>query len=351
VEFLSEYGLFFAKVITVVIAIIVVIAAMAAQAIKNKSMPGHHGHLDIKNLNEHYKDFEHQMKEAVLSDEAVKAAKKEEKKSAKQQKKKQKEGAEESKPRLFVLNFNGDVKASELELLRHEITAILTMATKNDEVMVNLESPGGMVHTYGLAASQLKRIRDAGIHLTVCVDKVAASGGYMMACVANKIIAAPFALVGSIGVLAQIPNFNRALKKFDVDYEILTAGEYKAPISMFGEITEKGRNKLKDELEETHVLFKSFISEHRPQVPIDKVATGEVWYGQLALAHQLVDQILTSDDFLMNHRNDRDIYEVSFVEKKSLQEKLGMVFHQGFSSAINVMFNREQETLSTKNIA
>lgn len=350
-EFLSEYGLFFAKVITVVIAIIVVIAAMAAQAIKNKSMPGHHGHLDIKNLNEHYKDFEHQMKEAVLSDEAVKAAKKEEKKSAKQQKKKQKEGAEESKPRLFVLNFNGDVKASELELLRHEITAILTMATKNDEVMVNLESPGGMVHTYGLAASQLKRIRDAGIHLTVCVDKVAASGGYMMACVANKIIAAPFALVGSIGVLAQIPNFNRALKKFDVDYEILTAGEYKAPISMFGEITEKGRNKLKDELEETHVLFKSFISEHRPQVPIDKVATGEVWYGQLALAHQLVDQILTSDDFLMNHRNDRDIYEVSFVEKKSLQEKLGMVFHQGFSSAINVMFNREQETLSTKNIA
>jgi serine protease SohB len=351
VEFLSEYGLFFAKVITVVIAIIIVIAAMAAQAMKNKSIGSVHGHIDVKNINDLFKDFEHQMKEVVLSHDDYKAEQKEEKKALKEEKKKKKgKPAAMEKPRLFVLNFNGDVKASELELLRQEITAILTIANKEDEVMINLESPGGMVHTYGLAASQLKRIRSAGIKLTVCVDKVAASGGYMMACVADRIIAAPFAVVGSIGVLAQIPNFNRALKKFDVDYEIMTAGEYKAPVSMFGEITEKGRSKLKDELEETHELFKAFITEHRPQVPIDQVATGEVWYGKRAMDHQLVDEILTSDDFLMQHRNDRRIFEVTFVEKKSLQEKLGMAFHQGFASSINTFFNREQEVVVNKNI-
>ncbi len=348
-EFLSEYGLFFAKVITVVIAIIVIISAMAAQAMKNKSSGNLHGYIDIKNINDQFKDYEHQMKEVVLLHDDYKAEQKEEKKALKEEKKKQKKGNIQ-KPCLFVLNFNGDVKASELELLRQEITAILTVASANDEIMINLESPGGMVHTYGLAASQLKRIRAAGIPLIVCVDKVAASGGYMMACVANRIIAAPFAVVGSIGVLAQIPNFNRALKKFDVDYEIMTAGEYKAPVTMFGEITEKGRNKLKDELEETHVLFKEFISQHRPQVAIEKVATGEVWYGQRALEQLLVDDIMTSDDYLMKHRNDRRIFEVTFVEKKTLQEKIGMAFHQGFASSINAIFNREQEVAVNKNI-
>ena len=140
-----------------------------------------------------------------------------------------------------------------------------------------------MVHTYGLAASQLHRITRAGIPLTVSVDKGAASGGYLMACVANTIIAAPFAIIGAIGVLAQIPNFNRALKKVDVDYEVMTAGEHKAPITMFGEITDKGKNKLQQELEETHDLFKGFITQHRPQVPVHEVASGEVWYGQQAI--------------------------------------------------------------------
>ena len=347
-EFLAEYGLFFAKVLTVVVAILIIISAAAAQAIKSRSQQMH-GHVEVKNLNEQYKDYEHQMKEAVLTEDAYKTEQKEEKKADKARKKQEKEGGA-NRPRVFVLTFDGDVKASELELLREEITAILMVANRQDEVVIVLESPGGMVHTYGLAASQLKRVRDAGIKLTVVVDKVAASGGYLMACVADKILAAPFAVVGSIGVLAQIPNFNRALKRLDVDYEVLTAGEFKAPISMFGEITEKGRNKLKEELEETHVLFKNFITEHRPQVPIDKVATGETWYGQRALDHQLVDGIMTSDDYLIGKRKDHDIYLIRYVEKKSLQEKLGMAFHQGFDSAINAVFNREQSLGSSKNI-
>ena len=108
---------------------------------------------------------------------------------------------------------------------------------------------------YGLAASQMQRIRDKKLKLTVCVDKVAASGGYMMAVVADKIIAAPFAVLGSIGVLAQVPNFHRLLKKHDVDFEMLTAGKYKRTLTMFGENTDKGREKFQEDIEDTHVLF------------------------------------------------------------------------------------------------
>ena len=354
-EFLSEYGLFFAKAVTVVVSIIIIIVAIASQAAKNK-LPGvTSGHIDVKNINKQFDDFEDQIKKAVLSDFEMKALHEEQKKVKKAEEKefkKRKKNKEKvhDRSRIFVLDFDGDVKASAVEQLRQEISAILTVANKDDEVVVNVESPGGMVHTYGLAASQLKRIRSAEIPLTICVDKVAASGGYLMACVANKIVAAPFAIVGSIGVLAQIPNFNRALKKFDVDYEVMTAGEHKASITMFGEITEKGKNKLKEELEETHVLFKDFITEHRPQVPIKEVATGEVWYGQRALDHQLVDEISTSDDYLLKRRKDNDIFQVAFVEKQTLQDKLNAAIGHGASAMVNSLFQRNQEVNISKDI-
>ena len=348
-EFLSEYGLFLAKSVTVVIAIVFILGAIFAQAAKNKQGGLLHGHIEVQKINERFKAFEHQLKHAVLPEHLFKQEEAAEKKQEKALKKQQK-NQQGHTPSLFVINFEGDVKASEVEKLRHEISAILTIATPQDEVVINIESPGGMVHTYGLAASQLQRIRSAGIPLTVCVDKVAASGGYLMACVANRILAAPFALVGSIGVLAQIPNFNRALKKLDVDYEVMTAGEYKAPVTLFGEISEKGRKKLQEELEDTHVLFKEFIMQHRSQVAIEKVATGEVWYGQRALDKQLVDEIITSDDYLMQHRKDKDIYEVTFIEKKSLQEKLGQAFQQGVSSGLEALLKRNQEVSIGKDI-
>ncbi len=213
-----------------------------------------------------------------------KAKKKKEKQEAKAAKKASKRGqgssdGPEQRKRLYVLNFDGDIRASATDNLREEITAVLNQSTEGDEVLVKVESPGGLVHGYGLAASQLRRIRDAEVPLTIAVDKVAASGGYMMACVADRIIAAPFAVLGSIGVLAQVPNFHRLLKKHDIDFELFTAGEYKRTVTMFGENTEKGREKFTEDLEETHDLFKDFVSENRPQLDIARVATGEVWYG------------------------------------------------------------------------
>src|SRR5690606_11055820 len=214
---------------------------------------------------------------------------------AKQTKQEKKEGLR--KPRVFVLDFDGDIKASATDNLRHEVTALLSLASAEDEVVLRLESGGGMVHGYGLAASQLARIRQAGVPLTVCVDKVAASGGYMMACIGDKVLSAPIAILGSIGMVAQLPNVHRLLKKHDIDFEVLTAGEYKRTLTVFGENTEKGREKFQEDLETTHELFKNFVGRYRPQLSIDEIATGEVWLGVSALNKHLVDELKTSDEY------------------------------------------------------
>ncbi len=251
-------------------------------------------------------------------------AKKKQAKADKKAQKSERETDASAKKRVFVLTFDGNISASAVSHLREEVTAVLTQAKANDEVLVKLESAGGMVHSYGLASSQLDRLRKAQIPITVSVDKVAASGGYMMACVADRILAAPFAIIGSIGVVAQMPNFNRVLKKHDVDYELLTAGEHKRTLTMFGENTDKGREKFIEELEETHQLFKDYVSERRPQVDIDKIATGEIWYGSKALEMALVDDIQTSDEYLVACIQQAQVYEVAYVQKKKLHQRLGI---------------------------
>ena len=329
-EFFIEYGLFLAKVATVVVAIAIIISLAVGASLKGKQ-GSDKGHLEITPLNQQYEDMSEAMLIATMDESLQKAEEKKlhkaKKKQAKVDKKAQKTESEtdtSSKKRVFVLTFDGNISASAVSHLREEVTAVLTQAKANDEVLVKLESAGGMVHSYGLASSQLDRLRKAQIPITVSVDKVAASGGYMMACVADKILAAPFAIIGSIGVVAQMPNFNRVLKKHDVDYELLTAGEHKRTLTMFGENTDKGREKFIEELEETHQLFKDYVAERRPQVDIDKIATGEIWYGSKALEMALVDDIQTSDEYLVACIQQAQVYEVAYVQKKKLHQRLGI---------------------------
>ncbi|MCY3120615.1 protease SohB, partial [Acinetobacter baumannii] len=252
--------------------------------------------------------------------------------------------------KIFVLDFKGDIQASAVENLREEITLILATAKAGrDRVVVRLESPGGMVHGYGLAAAQLVRLRDAGFHLTICVDKVAASGGYMMACIANEIISAPFAVVGSIGVVAQVPNFNRLLKEHNVDFELYTAGQYKRTVTMFGENTPEGKAKFEEELQQTHVLFKHFVEKYRPQLNVDKVATGEHWYGQDALDLNLVDKLQTSDEYLLALLPQHDVYVINTRKKATLGEKLGLQAAQMADSLIPAVMNTVADTLGKAN--
>ena len=252
--------------------------------------------------------------------------------------------------KIYVLDFKGDMAASAVESLREEITLILSTAKAGrDRVVVRLESPGGMVHGYGLAAAQLVRLRDAGFHLTICVDKVAASGGYMMACIANEIISAPFAIVGSIGVVAQVPNFNRLLKDNKIDFELYTAGQYKRTVTMFGENTEEGKAKFEEELQQTHALFKHFVEKYRPQLNIEKVATGEHWYGRDALDLNLVDKLQTSDEYLLSLLTQHDVYSIQTRKKPTLGEKLGLQAAQIADSLVPAVMNKVMESLSKAN--
>jgi serine protease SohB len=317
VEFLADYASFLAKTVTLVAAIVIVLVAIASMRGKGRRRSA--GQLQVTKLNDFYKALRERLEQSLLDKDRLKALRKEQTKSLKKDKKQA-----EPKSRVYVLDFDGDIKASATESLRHEITALLTLATDKDEVVLRLESGGGMVHSYGLASSQLARIRQAGIPLTICIDKVAASGGYMMACIGDKIISAPFAILGSIGVVAQLPNVNRLLKKHDIDFEVLTAGEYKRTLTVFGENTEKGREKFQQDLDITHDLFKNFVANYRPQLAIDEVATGEVWLGVAALDKQLVDELKTSDEYIGDRAKSAEVFHLHYVQRKSLQERMGM---------------------------
>ena len=311
-EFFAEYGLFLLKVATIVAAIVVVIAA-AASAGRRAT----HETLEVDNLNKKYRKLGDSLLSAV-------STKHERKQVARERKKQDKAEAKEpsQRPRSYVIDFKGDLKASAVPSLREEVNAILDVARDEDEVIVRLENHGGVVHEHGLAASQLARIRDRDIPLVVCVDKVAASGGYLMACVATRVHAAPFAILGSIGVLAQLPNFNRMLDSHGVDFEQISAGKYKRTVTMFGKNTDEDRAKLKEELEDVHSLFKDAVARYRPTLDLEQVATGEHWYGPRALELGLADEIGTSDELLKARATERDVYHVAYKIKHPFQKRV-----------------------------
>jgi len=314
--FWSAYGLFIAKTFTFLVLIVFTVAVIA-RLLRRKDTPREHLH--VKKLNEKYQAMADVLHRAMLPKHDLKhylqrrrVADKNTRHNA------------APRPRLFVLEFKGDLRASAVRTLREEVTALLTVATPKDEVFLRLESAGGLVMSYGLAASQLARITQAGIPLVVSVDQIAASGGYLMACVADRILAAPFAIVGSIGVVAQMPNFHGLLKKHDIDYELHTAGEFKRTLTLFGENTEEGRAKLQQQIEDTHALFKQFLAAHRPQLDLARVATGEYWHGTQALDLKLVDELITSDDYLLARSQAADVYALSYPLRRTLGERLGL---------------------------
>ena len=337
-EFFASYGLFLLKVITFVVAALIVIFAITMASSRGRKSSSE-GRIELTKLNEQFDDMKESLSFSLLDDEAQKIALKEKKAEEKAERKANKAAAKKAKKqrgdgetvvdkpaknRVYVMDFDGDMRASAVENMRREISAILTTADENDEVVLRLESGGGVVSDYGLAASQLDRIREKKVPLTICVDKIAASGGYMMACVADKIIAAPFAVLGSIGVVAQIPNFNRLLKQFNIDYEMLTAGKYKRTLTILGENTDEGRAKFIEDIEKIHSQFKQYVSERRPSLNIEEVATGEFWSGQDTLDYALADELQTSDAYLMDKCEESEVIRVKFKKKKPISERFSI---------------------------
>ncbi len=330
-EFFVNMVQFILQTAVVVAGLLVLTAFVASLVGKNRGDTD----LVVKDLNRKLNKDCNVLQKNLLNKKEFKKLLKEEKAGKKRGK-----GEKEEKQRVFVLDFKGDIKASEVRQLRHEISAILGVATPKDQVLLRLESPGGMVHSYGLATSQLQRIKNKNISLVVSVDKIAASGGYMMASIADRIISAPFAIIGSIGVVASIPNFNKLLRKNDIEYLEITAGEYKRTLTPLGEVTEPGMKKCREQIEETHLLFKNHVKKQREQVDLEKVATGEYWYGLQAKELKLVDEIGTSDDYLLNLRDTHSLLEVSMNQKKGLKEKLAESLSLNMEKFFDIIENR-----------
>ncbi len=278
--FWLDIAAFALKALLIVVAVgaVAVIIAVTARGEREER-----SEIEIKSLNERYDADEALLREALLD--------KKERKAFLKSRKAAKKAAKPDK-RLFVLRFKGDIGASAVGRLGREIDAVLSVARPGvDEVVTRLDSPGGTVTGYGLAAAELRRFIERKIPLTVCVDQVAASGGYMMACVADRILAAPFAMVGSIGVVAQVPNINRLLKKNNIDFEEITAGEFKRTVSVFGEITEAGREHFQGKLDATHDAFKRHVAANRPKVDAERLGNGDVWLASEAMELGLVDEL------------------------------------------------------------
>ena len=336
-ELFLDMGMFIFKAFIIVVAILLIIGFVAS--IRANRKLSSEGAIELTNISDQLKQQYETLTSSILSKKEYKLWKKhlkqeekekeEAEKDRKQDEAKKKKPAalkksEFSKPKVFVLDFNGDIKASQAKNLSREITSIIQLATNKDEVVLRLESAGGMVHGYGLASSQLQRLQEHKVPLTICVDKVAASGGYMMAAMGTKILAAPFAIVGSIGVIAQIPNFNKLLKNWQIDYEQHTSGKYKRTLTMLGENTTEGRKKFRQELDTTHKLFKDMVHEQRPEMNISKVATGETWYGQQAVDLNLIDEVITSDEYLYKLSKNKPVYHIAYKVKKTMAEKIGI---------------------------
>ncbi len=330
-DFVADIGGFLLKAAIIVVAVGFIVGLIAQAAQKQKKSKGD---LQVTHLSKELNELSEQLKIELMDKKAQKKALKALKK---------KKAAENKEKRLFVIDFKGSMDAKEVDSLRHEVNAILNLATEKDEVLVRLESGGGVVNGYGLAAAQLLRLREHNLTVNVAIDKVAASGGYMMACVGHKLLAAPFAFIGSIGVVAQIPNFHRLLKKHNVDFEQLTAGEYKRTLTIFGENTDEGRRKFKQDLEAIHRQFKSFVQGNRSELDIDKVATGEVWSGQEAKELGLIDEVTTSDAWLMKQHKGFDVLQLQYVIRKPLSER--------FAKGMSVIIHTLKSSLTRSDVA
>ena len=307
-----------------VIKALVIVAAVGGLAILIARLArsgdgGQDREIAIKSINDRYDAMRDALDAKLLEKKARKALAKARKKEAKTR------HGEPAGKRIYVLNFKGDLRATAVKNLGREIDAVLTVARPgDDEVIVRIDSGGGTVTGYGLAAAEIFRLRARQISVTASVDQVAASGGYMMACAADRIVAAPFAVVGSIGVVASVPNLHKLRQKNAIDYEDITAGEFKRTVSVLGEITPAGRDHFQGKLEAIHDAFKAHVAARRPGADVARIANGDTWLASDALALGLVDEIVAGDELLFRARDSARLYEVKWEARKSpLQNLVG----------------------------
>ncbi|KZX82185.1 hypothetical protein A3715_00045, partial [Oleiphilus sp. HI0009] len=267
------------------------------------------GRIIVKSLNEEYQEIQ----DALLKFKPLKPIKSSSIRKFK---------ASPNKQSIFVLDFKGDKTASSVGSLSKEVSAILSVAKPNDEVFLRLESPGGTITGYGLASQQLIRLREAGIRLVVSVDEIATSGGYMMAAVGDRIIASPTSMLGSIGVIMEVPNFYNLLDRAGVQFHQFTAGKHKRLVSMTNKIGDAAKDQINQDLEKSHELFKNHVHTYRNSVNLESVSHGDVWSAKYCLDNKLVDDLMTSEAYLFDRASRANIFHISWDVERSFSDKL-----------------------------
>lgn len=236
---------------------------------------------------------------------------------------------------VFVIDYVGSMMASEVVYLTAKIDAIILKSNKDDEVVINITSPGGAVSGYGLVASQIKRLKTAGLKITATVDTVAASGGYMAAVVSDEIIAAPFAMVGSIGVVANVMIYEELLKNIGIQTNVYTSGDSKRTVVPSRVPNAEEEAKLEAQLEEIHSRFKDHVLSFRPDIDEDKVFTGQAFLAADAINFGLVDKIGTSDELLLNlYKDGHRLIEVQFIIEENIGGSVTKQVSAGLVDAI-----------------
>ena len=160
-------------------------------------------------------------------------------------------------------------------------------------ILVRIDSPGG-----GVAPSQeiydaLKRAREKGKPVVASIGSLGASGGYYIACAADKIVADPGSVTGSIGVIMQFPVIRDLLRKLGIDYEVIKSGEFKDIASPLRPMTDKERRLLKEVILDVYSQFVDVVAESRglPKDSVLKIADGRILSGRQAYELGLVDTL------------------------------------------------------------
>ncbi len=246
-------------------------------------------------------------------------------------------------PRLAVLRFQGlrDLNASGDQRLSEAIDEVLVNRDHFEEAVVIIDSPGGTTHGYGHAYALLERLSASGLKVTACIDRIGASGGYLMALPADRILAGPFAIVGSVGVVAGIPNVKRLLEEKGVSYRLFVAGDKKRVVHFADDDGPEVREYMDEKLAGIHTQFLQAVEKHRgDRVKLDEVRSGDHWSAEESVEKGLglVDELQTSAEYLLE-RN-REVALVMIERRVDITERFAGYLAARLSARVASLFTR-----------
>ncbi|WP_343192796.1 S49 family peptidase [Buchnera aphidicola (Taiwanaphis decaspermi)] len=233
------------------------------------------------------------------------------------------------KSNLYILDYNDKIKKNKIKKLREEISSIILVAKKNDEVLLRLENTSDIVYEYGLVIAQLQRLRKKGIKLIISIDKIVSNGGYIIACVADHISASPFSIIGPINIVVNIPNIDKYTQTSNLNNQLNDCNTF-TKLTLIKNNTKIYVNKIFNKLDIKKYIRNSFIKDMRPSLNLNKIFNQNYWIGENAINEKLIDSINTSDDILFSKKDTHNLLKIKYVYKSNIVEKYIVTLNKYF---------------------